>query len=133
MNTFPLTVVTPDGVLYDGEAQSLLVRTQGGDVQILAGHTDMVAALGTGRAVLKLADGVRHAAVSGGFLTVEGGRVSAVCITVEFAEAIDVARAKAAKEAAERMLRDAKDNASLDRAKAKLARALTRLQVADAL
>ena len=131
MNTFPLTVVTPDGVVFEGEAESLLVRTTEGDVQIMAGHADTVAALGTGRAALRVGGRTRYAAVSGGFVTVEGGRVTAVAVTVEYGDAINVERAERAKAAAEQQIREAKDDASLDRAKAKLARALARLQVAD--
>ena len=131
MNTFPLTVVTPDGVVFEGEAESLLLRTTEGDVQIMAGHTDMVAALGTGRAALRVGGHTRYAAVSGGFVTVEGGRVTALPVTVECGDAIDVSRAERARAAAEQMIREARDDASLDRAKAKLARALARLQVAD--
>lgn len=132
MNTFSLTVVTPDGKPYDAQAQSLLVRTRDGDVQILAGHADLVAALGTGRACIRTADGEeRFAAVSGGFLTVEGGCVTAVCVTFEYAADIDTARAARVKEYAEQMMREAKDMAELDRAKAKLARALARLQAAE--
>lgn len=131
MNTFPLTVVTPDGIIFEGEAESLLLRTTEGDVQIMAGHADMVAALGTGRAALRAGGRTRYAAVSGGFVTVEGGRVTALPVTVEYGDMIDVSRAEQAKTAAEQMIREAKDDVSLDRAKAKLARALARLQVAD--
>ena len=41
--------VTPDGLSFDGDACSLTVRTVSGDVGILAGHLDLVSALGMGR------------------------------------------------------------------------------------
>ncbi len=130
MNTFALTVVTPDGVRYDGPAAGLLIRTVEGDVQLLAGHADLVAALATGRACIRTPEGEeRFAAVSGGFLTVAKGRVQVVCVTFEYAEDIDTARAERARERAALLKREAKDKADIDRAAAKLARALTRLQV----
>ena len=52
MTPFKLKIVTPDGLIYDGEAEELIVRTTGGDVAILARHINYVAPLGMGRAVV---------------------------------------------------------------------------------
>ena len=41
MNTFHLQIVTPDGLMFDGDAEKLLVRTTEGDVGIMSGHCDM--------------------------------------------------------------------------------------------
>ena len=131
MKPFHIEIVTPDGLVYDGETESLLVRTDTGDVEILAGHTDYVAAIATGRARL-LKDGVkRFAAVNGGFLSVKGGNVKLVTITFEFADQIDLSRAKAAKERAEATLATAKGQRDEKIAKAKLARAISRIKVAE--
>ena len=43
MREYKLQIVTPDGLKFDGMAESLLVRTDDGDVQILAGHVDYMA------------------------------------------------------------------------------------------
>ena len=59
MSTFPLKIVTPDGLIYDGEAEKLIVRTSGGDVCILARHMDYVAPLGMGMAIVE-ANGKRR-------------------------------------------------------------------------
>ena len=56
MKPFHLQIVTPEGLLFDGDAESLLVRTGEGDVEIMRGHTDMFASVGVGRARI-LADG----------------------------------------------------------------------------
>ena len=130
MRTFHLEIVTPDGLLFDGEAESLLVHTTEGDVEILRGHTDYVAAVDVGRARV-LENGVsRKASCSGGFLSVSGGAVRLVAVTFEFAEDIDEKRALAAKERAERAIRNAKDRREKDIAEAKLLRALNRLRIA---
>ena len=124
MKTFHIEIVTPDGLLYDGEAESLLVRTQDGDIEILAGHTDFLAALATGRARLTV-DGVkRFAACNGGFVSVSGGKVRLCAVTFEFADTIDLERARRAKENAEHSLTEAKDERDTRLAKAKLMRAL---------
>ena len=131
MRSFHLEIVTPDGAAFDGEAESLLVRTDNGDVEILASHTDYIASVGTGRARI-IADGKeRLASSSGGFLTVESGNVRLVAITFEFADEIDLDRARRAKEAAEATIAAAKDDKSVELAKAKLQRALSRINVAN--
>ena len=53
MKSFNLKIVTPDGLCFDSEVESLLVRTDDGDVEFLAGHIDYMASLGTGRARIK--------------------------------------------------------------------------------
>ena len=40
MTPFHLKIVTPDGLIFDGQAEELIVRTTGGDVAILARHMD---------------------------------------------------------------------------------------------
>lgn len=131
VRTFSLTVVTPDGVAYQGDATAFLARTCAGDVEILAGHTDYLAALATGRASIRTADGVlRSAALSGGVLSVKRGVVSVAATTFEYAEDIDKKRAERAKENAESAIRRAADERSLRLAKAKLERALLRIDVA---
>ncbi len=47
MNTFHLQIVTPDGLMFDGDAEKLLVRTTEGDVGIMSGHCDYVTPVDT--------------------------------------------------------------------------------------
>ena len=130
MNEFKLEIVTPDGMEFDGMAESLLVRTDDGDVQILAGHVDYMASLGTGRAKVTVGGKERLAACSGGFVTVSRSEVKLVAVTFEFADEIDVERAKRARERAEAELKDAKDERAMTLAKARLCRAISRIGVA---
>jgi F-type H+-transporting ATPase subunit epsilon len=131
MRAFHLEIVTPDGSAFDGEAESLLVRTDGGDVEILAGHADYIAALSVGRARIRTSAGERIAAISGGFLSVDKKSVKLVATTFEFADEIDIKRAAMAKENAEAAITRAKSDRELELAKAKLARALSRINVAE--
>ena len=94
MSTFPLKIVTPDGLIYDGEAEKLIVRTTSGDVAILARHVNYVAPLGMGRAVVVSGDQRRTAACIGGMLSVVDGAVTLVPTTFEWADKIDVARSE---------------------------------------
>ncbi len=131
MNTFYLQIVTPDGEAFSGEVESLLVRTDGGDTEILAGHADYIAPLGTGRARIKAGGVNRYASASSGIVTVSGGEVKLAAVTFEFAEDIDVERARRAKEAAEEKIREAKDDRALTLARAKLERAIARIRASE--
>ena len=73
MATFHLQIVTPDRMVYDGQAERVIVRTLRGDVCILARHIDYAAPLGIGEARVTDAEGTTRVAVcSGGMIGVDG-------------------------------------------------------------
>ncbi len=131
MTSFPLKIVTPDGLQFDGQAEELIVRTTSGDLGILAGHTNLVAPLGMGRATVVSKGRRRYAACIGGMLSVVGGAVTLVPTTFEWAEDIDKARADASYERAQKILHslDA-TKTDLKLAEARIHRALVRKSVA---
>ncbi len=131
MKEFHLEIVTPDGLAFDGMVESLLVHTDDGDVEFLAGHIDYLTALGIGKARIKQQGKDKYAAVSGGFVTVTKGEVKLVATTFEFAENIDLARAKAAKEKANSIISSTTDKKAIELAKIKLQRAASRIRVAE--
>ena len=130
MSTFHLQIVTPDGGFFDGEAERVSVRTIDGEAAVLGNHIPYVTALGTGEARVVVDGQTRRAAASGGMLAVTPGHVRVVASTFEWAEEIDVERAKRAKEDAEQRIQNAKDPHELQLAKARLSRAQVRLNVA---
>ena len=131
MSGFRLQIVTPDGSLFDGEAEALRVRTTQGYVSIRRGHADYLAALDVGTVTVTQDGTARDAACGGGFLSVEKGEVRLVATTFEYAGMIDVERAEHAKKVAEERIAAAKEAKDIELAKAKLARALNRLSVAN--
>ena len=130
MNSFPLKIVTPDGVQFDGEAQQLLVRTIDGDMAVMAGHVNCVAPLGMGQAVIVSGEERRTAACIGGILTVLDGQVRLVPTTFEWSDAIDYERAKDAEQRARQALEKARNQSEIKLASARLSRALVRQSVA---
>lgn len=134
MTGFPLKIVTPYGLVYDGQAEEVVVRTTCGDMGILAGHVNCVAALGMGRALVVI-DGVRrYAACIGGMLSVVGGQVTLVPTTFEWAEDIDPAWIEEAAEEANNVLanKHATDT-EIRLAEAKLRRARVRKSVVSSI
>ena len=132
MTSFPLKVFTPDGLLFDGQAEELVVRTTTGDIGILAGHINCVAPLGMGRAMVVAEGKRRYAACIGGILSVVNGEVNLVPTTFEWADDIDAARAENSAERAKKILAD-KEASSMELrvAEARLKRALVRKSVAE--
>lgn len=131
MTAFPLKIVTPDGLLYDGQAEELIVRTVSGDMGILAGHIDCVAPLGMGRATVLAEGKKRYGACIGGMVSVVNGHVTLVPTTFEWAEDIDLQRANAAADRAKKIIGDkGASDADIRMAQARLKRALVRSSVA---
>lgn len=131
MSSFRLQIVTPDGSLFDGQAEALRLKTTEGYVSIRAKHADYIAALDIG-VVTVTENGVsRNAACGGGFLSVEKGEVRLVATTFEYADSIDVERAELAKQKAQERLEALTEEKDILMAKAKLMRAINRLNVAE--
>ena len=129
MRSFPLEIVTPDGLEFSGQAESILLRTTDGDLELLAGHADLLAALGIGRARIIIDGEHKLASVAGGFVLVKGGKVRVIATTFEFASEIDLDRAELAKERAEEQVKSAKNANELRLAESRLKRALNRINV----
>jgi F-type H+-transporting ATPase subunit epsilon len=131
MNSFRLKIVTPYGLVYDGEAEQLTVRTTSGDLGILAGHINCVAPLGMGQAAVVIDGKRRIAACIGGMLSMVNGVATLVPTTFEWAEDIDADRANASEQQARTVLADKSTSTTdLRLAEARLKRALVRKNVA---
>ena len=132
MNSFPLKIVTPDGLEFDGLAEEVVVRTTTGDLGILAGHINCVAPLGMGRATIITGGRKRYAACIGGLISVSNGSVNLVPTTFEWTEEIDAARAEASFLRAQNVLQDkSASQTDIRLAQARLHRALVRKSVAS--
>jgi F-type H+-transporting ATPase subunit epsilon len=128
---FRVDVVSPEKVLFSGEADMVITRTLGGgEVAFQAGHAAFLGALVENHTRIFLADGsIQDVAVHRGFVEVSGDptTVSILSDTAELAEDIDVERAKSALERHELTLKQESDEAALTDAVAGKARAQARL------
>ncbi len=132
MSTMQANVVTPDGTVFDGEVNMISVRTIEGELGILPRHLPLVTPLDIGPVRLKQDGKVQLIALSGGFMEVRGDEVNVLAESAELPSDIDITRARAAKERAERRLQEAKkENIDFRRAELALKRALNRLDVAQ--
>jgi len=121
-------LVSPERVLFSGEAKQVITRTlDGGEIAFLPGHIAFLGALTECHTRIYLSDGkVQDVAVHGGFVEVAPDHVTILSDSAELAESIDIARARAAKERAEAAIRgehDAIVESALRRAHARLSAA----------
>jgi F-type H+-transporting ATPase subunit epsilon len=101
MATFPASLITPERILVEEEVQAVFMRTDGGDVAFMPGHTPLIGAIVPGAVRFQREDGTEErAAVHGGFVQVEGDHIHVLSPVAERAEDIDVDRARRALEAA---------------------------------
>lgn len=129
MATFRLEVVTPDKTVVSEDVEMAVCPGAEGEFGVLPHHVSLLSALKMGPLHYDAAGKRETLFVSGGFADVNNNICSVLAESAERAEDIDVARAQAAKERAERRL--AQKDADLDeiRAETALHRAIMRLQI----
>ena len=118
-------VVSPERILYSGEATMVLTRTLGGgDIAFQANHAPFLGAITECVTKIYLAEGgVQDLAVHGGFVEVSNNKISILSDLAELASEIDRERARRAMERAEEAMRqghDAEAEAALRRAHARI-------------
>ena len=94
-------MVAADRTVWSGEASMVIARTTEGDVGVLRGHAPLLSLLVDAAVEIVTPDGVVHAAVEGGFMSVAGDRVSILSEHAMLAHEIKIDEAKAELEAAE--------------------------------
>ena len=126
-----LEVVTPERRVLSETVDSVNVPGMNGELGILLGHTPLISQLQTG--VLSYVQGgaTHKLLVSGGFVEVNADRVSVLAEIAERPEEIDAARARIAREHAEKTLSSfTGTEEDFERARARLERSVVRLQLA---
>ncbi|MCA1026345.1 MULTISPECIES: F0F1 ATP synthase subunit epsilon [Cytobacillus] len=132
MKTIKVSVVTPDGPVYESDVEMVSTKAESGELGILAGHVPMVAPLQIGAVRLKKENQSDLVAVSGGFLEVRPDQVTILAQSAEQATDIDLDRAKRAKDRAEQRLNETKrENVDFKRAELALKRAMNRINVSE--
>jgi len=134
METVPFTldIVTLKKVAFSEAIKSVNAPGTEGYFSILVNHTPFVSSLKAG--IIKVTrenEETSTFSMSGGFLMTDGKKVILLADAVERPEEIDVSRAQAAKERAEKRIAERTPDVNIDRARLALLRALNRLKVAE--
>ena len=108
--TLQVELVSPERILFSGEADMVVCRTLGGgDIAFLTGHAPFVGALAIHAVSIHAATGVEKAGVYGGFVEVKNDRVTILSDHAELKADIDVDEARRKKADAERRLMETDD------------------------
>lgn len=131
MTPFKIKIITPEKIFFQGTTTQIIAKTTTGNVGILHGHVPYVANLVSSPFKIEIDGTLKEAALSGGYIKVSGDDVVVVTNAIEWADEIDVARARRSKQDAEERMKLNKSQKEFDRAEQKLKRALNRLVVAQ--
>ncbi|MDG4658513.1 F0F1 ATP synthase subunit epsilon [Ectobacillus antri] len=131
MKTIQVSIVTPDGPVYETNAEMVSVKAESGEMGILPGHISTVAPLQISAVRVKVDGKTDYVAVSGGFIEIRPDKVTILAPSAEVASHIDVHRANEAKRRAERRIGEKQANVDFKRAELSLQRAVNRLNVAN--
>ena len=127
-----LEIVTPDKAVVSEEVKIVMAPGCLGEFGVLIGHTPFLTTLRTG--IVRFTDiqaTERYVFVNGGFAEALPDKVTVLAESAERRKDIDLNRAKAAQERAEKQLEEARTRQDIDadRAKAALERAVVRINL----
>jgi F-type H+-transporting ATPase subunit epsilon len=92
--TFSVSLVTPDGAAFEGEANMLIVPGAAGEIGVLARHAPLIATLKAGSTRVHVGEKVQEFATGPGFFKVEQDRAIALVDDAVSALEIDEERAR---------------------------------------
>lgn len=129
---FHLSIVTAEGLLYEGEIEMLVAPAVDGELGILTNHHPLVTKLGPGAMrVVKTDKTEQILFVNGGYLEVLNNKATILADAAENIDAIQADQAKAAREKAAQMLRHAKDDVDREKLEAELRSQMIRERLAE--
>ena len=129
MGKIHIKVIQPTQIRIDAEYDHIIVPGVDGDFGISFDHTPFITKIRTGVLQLFQNNKSEDYAIHDGFVTVENNVVTIICDTIEKKDEIDIARAKASRERAEKRLKSSEENINFRRAEASLKKALIRLEL----
>ncbi|MGP6138684.1 MULTISPECIES: F0F1 ATP synthase subunit epsilon [unclassified Jeotgalibaca] len=136
MAVMHVSVITPEGTVFDHRAKAVDAQTTDGGITILPGHIPIIVPLAIGELrvtrVTDSDDDKNYVAINGGIMEVQGNQVNIIANTAERSRDIDLDRAELAKKAAEELMAEARDQKNLvefNRARVSLAKAINRIGV----
>jgi len=126
-----LEIVTPEKKVFSDTVDIVVAPGEEGEFGVLPNHIPFLTKLKVGELCFRIGSSTRHVAIMGGYAEVLPDHVTVLAPAAEEATEIDVIRAKAARERAERRLAEARDKLEFARAQAALQRAMARLKVSE--
>jgi F-type H+-transporting ATPase subunit epsilon len=128
-----LEIVTPEKKVLSESVDIVVAPGELGEFGVLPGHVPFLCKLKVGELRYRIGTALRLVSIMGGYAEVAKNQVTILATAAEEAAEIDVVRAKAARERAERRIAETKAKLDFARAQAALHRAMARLRIAEKL
>lgn len=129
--TLHVDVLSPEKVVFQGEADEILAPTPNGQIAILPHHVSLLTTISQGEVVIKQGRKMYYIAVMGGFLQVQKDVVTVLADYAIQSQDIQLARAQEAKKRAEKLLEEKVSKEDYAKIEADLRRSLLELKVAQ--
>ncbi len=133
MKQFRFSLITPERIVFSGDASAVVVPTTDGEITVLADHVPIIGEVRAGEVRVLSSGGKEESiAAAGGFLQFRSGELSILADTAERAAEIDLSRAEEARKRAEEVRSESagRDDAEYARVAAVLEKELARIKVA---
>ncbi len=132
--TIRVDIVSPEGLLFSGEANMVFAPAVEGEIGIAPRHAPLLTTLRAGEVRVQVQGQEEQSFyVGGGALEIQPHHVSVLADTAARARDLDEAAAQAAKHRAEEAVRNNKDKIDIAEAQAELARAMAQLRAIERL
>ena len=128
-NSFEVRIITPDRIFYEGTAEMIEFNTVEGEIGVYKNHIPLTTVIAPGIVVITDGEEKRKAAVHAGFAEILSDRVTILAEVAEWPEEIDVERAMAARDRAEKRLAEKDENLDVMRAEIALRKSLVRISI----
>lgn len=125
-----LKIITHEKIVFDGDADEMVIQTKSGQIGILKDHVPMTTSLDIGVTKIKSGESYKYFATMGGIFQFKDNVGTILTDVCEDGRDIDITRANAARSRAEALLADTAAKVDTQRAQAALARSLARLKAA---
>jgi F-type H+-transporting ATPase subunit epsilon len=126
-----LEIISPSKIVYKGNILSVTIPGTLGSFQVLKNHAPLLSTFEIGLVKIKESENsTKYFATGGGTVEVLNNNILVLADSLESVDDIDVDRAKAARQRAEKRLED-KADIDIERARAALARAINRLSIVE--
>jgi len=126
-NRFVIRIITPDRIFYEGEAEMVEFNTVEGEVGIYKNHIPMTMIIKPGILCMTNGEEEKVAALHAGFVEVLPDKITILAEIIEWPNEIDLERAEAAKERAEKRLREKNPKTDMVRAEIALQKSIARI------
>lgn len=126
-NRFVIRIITPDRIFYEGEAEMVEFNTVEGEVGIYKNHIPMTMIIKPGILCITNGEEEKIAALHAGFVEVLPEKITILAEIIEWPDEIDLERAEAAKERAEKRLREKNPKTDMVRAEIALQKSIARI------